>query len=405
MQVQTTFDIDNMPRLKYVPNSILERGLDLKQKKSRAARRKYIHKGQRKLLLAELKHLVEVLSSNLEYAIVVYVGAAPTLKAWLVHEMFPNIKFLMIDPKRFDIKIGKQNHFRNDDQVVYLGCIDQKRDMKYFDITSCEEVRGKLPAELVTDPLLDENNWDKYIDFIYQSDNAIYLNQHYLTLESSKFINKLFESKINYPEYTEAKTIFWSDIRSGGDEENPANCDVLHDIMLCILCMDIIQPDYSVCKFRNFYDGEINTKKAEKYINEINEKFGLDIYQIINDGKIPFYPGIIYNQAWKPPSSSETRLWVSKQDILDKKIHQYDNLIYEEVNFHYNQHPRLVGKYHNPLSGKFGLGKCADCALEGQIWYDYSAKFGVKVDDFIKKLSLVMPQQIINQEKYIHQCA
>lgn len=60
------------------------------------------HWGQRKLLLSEIEFLTE--HAN-EHTIVIYAGAAPgTHIQYLSRELFPKIKFVLVDPSPFSIR-------------------------------------------------------------------------------------------------------------------------------------------------------------------------------------------------------------------------------------------------------------------------------------------------------------
>jgi hypothetical protein len=98
---KVTLDLENDPRLKYTP------------KKDRLPRiypeldayDRFVHIGQRKLFLSEIQHLSAKLKSKDEVAIVVYAGSAASNKGWMEHLMFPNVKFLFVDPNMFKIYI------------------------------------------------------------------------------------------------------------------------------------------------------------------------------------------------------------------------------------------------------------------------------------------------------------
>lgn len=95
-------DMENDPRLKYTP------------KKNRLPRiypeldayDRFVHIGQRKLFLSEIQHLSAKLKYKDEVAIVVYAGSAASNKGWMEHLMFPNVKFLFVDPNMFKIYIS-----------------------------------------------------------------------------------------------------------------------------------------------------------------------------------------------------------------------------------------------------------------------------------------------------------
>jgi len=68
-----------------------------------------LHWGQRKLLLAEIEFLLicakDPISSTCNT--VVYVGAASGAHLTLLFQLFPNIKFILVDPAKFNKKVTK----------------------------------------------------------------------------------------------------------------------------------------------------------------------------------------------------------------------------------------------------------------------------------------------------------
>lgn len=61
-----------------------------------------LHIGQRKLILNEIQFLTRIPSN--EQAVVVYAGSAPSNKGAYLAALFPNIRFILIDPAKFDIR-------------------------------------------------------------------------------------------------------------------------------------------------------------------------------------------------------------------------------------------------------------------------------------------------------------
>ena len=59
-----------------------------------------VHIGQRKLFLSKLQFLINV---DTKYCI--YAGAAPDNKTHYLSQLFPDVKFILIDPNKFDIKL------------------------------------------------------------------------------------------------------------------------------------------------------------------------------------------------------------------------------------------------------------------------------------------------------------
>lgn len=406
------FDLDSDPCLEYLSQNRLGRSnnSEIKTKKNKGKKltdeeqlRLGMHRGQIKLAIAELHFLAEHLEQADEPAVVVYVGAAPTCKAMLHVLLFPNVKFLMIDPANFDIRVTeKNNHLHGFEEITYWSSIAAPRG-RYFDPISNEEKIGKMPNSLKSDALLVKENYGKYIDHFYNSDNKIFLNQQYLTIESADFLKELLESRVNYSKYKDAKTIFWSDIRSRTGN-NVTNENILDDNILCMLVMNKIKPQYSMIKFRAFYGNKIKEMPNMASVGLFGKTFGINPIQSTENGKILFYKGIIHNQCWRSSSSTETRLWLTLDNILAGPV-EYDNTKHEEVNFYYNMVSRIAGMYQS-YAPELYYGHCADCSIESYVWKLCENKFGIDAEKYCSFLDVILPHHALIDENdnYGHTC-
>jgi cap2 methyltransferase len=109
-----------------------------------------IHWGQRKLLLAEIEFLTKF---GVPGATVVYAGAAPGTHSQYLIELFPELKFVLVDPAPFSSKLTegprcllRQELFTDDVAQEYAG-----RDKVLFvcDIRSCDYT-------LISDPKVED---------------------------------------------------------------------------------------------------------------------------------------------------------------------------------------------------------------------------------------------------------
>jgi hypothetical protein len=83
------------------------------------------HLGQRKLLLSEIEFLsIVAKNNNLNNYLVVYIGAAAGYHFPVLHKLFPEVKFLLIDPNPFYSKLREQpdvyiiiNDYFTDDSI------------------------------------------------------------------------------------------------------------------------------------------------------------------------------------------------------------------------------------------------------------------------------------------------
>lgn len=177
-----TLDLDNDPRLKYA------------SKKERLPRlysalEKYnifVHMGQRKLFLSEIQHLSAKLQKD-EPAIVVYSGSAPTNKAWAEHLLFPNVKFLFVDPNMFNIFFNeeRESHYDrpNENGIIYYrnSKKNYNRDyriihpsIRYFDGEKEIIIDDKYSNSAPSDDKVDAHD-ERLIKHFYESDHYIYI--------------------------------------------------------------------------------------------------------------------------------------------------------------------------------------------------------------------------------------
>lgn len=93
-----------------------------------------LHWGQRKLFLSEVEFLTNVTEKDKEY-VFVYAGAAPGTHTNFLSNMFPNIKFILIDPVRFTAQETDRISIRQD----------------YFDDETAQEFAGRDDVVFVSD--------------------------------------------------------------------------------------------------------------------------------------------------------------------------------------------------------------------------------------------------------------
>jgi hypothetical protein len=389
LPTKLTLNLDEDPRLKYA------------SKKDRLPRiypelenyNKFIHIGQRKLFLSEIQHLSAKLKSKDEVAIVVYSGSAPTNKQIVECKMFPNVKFLLVDPNMYNIYYTtyRDSHYLHaedeENMVIYYGNsrtnfnpsygIGEKEcKIKYFDGENEIIVPEKYSQAAPVDNKIDEVD-ERYIKHFFESNYNIYINEKYYTNNTSRFVNKLFKQRQNYPKYKDCKTFYWSDIRtdSGGERDDyPDDLDILWNTAMMYNWVKIAEPDYAMLKFRTPYlNGESINFDRYRADFDMCAQLGNDIEKIVKTTKnFSFFKGEIYHQAWHGRISTETRLWIDGEDIRNNNVIIYDSIKYEETLFYYNCIRRTSMIHENKYSNiAIKFDHCADCSLESHIWQSY----------------------------------
>ena len=213
-----------------------------------------VHLGQRKLLLSEIQFLTKM---DNEY--ILYVGSAPGNKTYLLSILFPNKKFILVDPNKF---------------VLFLNDTDH-RQIKHPDIIH-------IYHEYPTNSNVYKNNKKEFneetVDFIKKSNYKIFIIEDFMTDDLAEILKKL-------------KPTLISDIRTnilGGDY--PKNIDLYWNNSMQYNWAKILGTD-SLFKIRLPFG-----KNDPSLLNEvsINEPFKEDY---INN-KFGFPKSDMYIQAW-----------------------------------------------------------------------------------------------------------
>lgn len=309
-----------------------------------------VHIGQRKLFLSEVQFLNDIK----EQAHIVYAGAAPSNKTGLLANLFPNVKFLLVDPNPFDIHGWKNPKYIKSDELHLLKTLN---------------------------------------------DRIIIIND-YFTVDMAKELNKI------YP-----KTYFISDIRTNSNPDKdgpPLTLDILWNMAQQYNWIRALKPELSMLKFRHpFYTEDI--EETLKLMQ--NEPYNTDFEMAKNDGldfaanlpskELFYFDGKLNLQAFPGESSTETRL------ITDgKKVVQLcSQKEYEDKLFWYNNISRpYIHHYNNNANQRIGFDHCNDCAIENHIWNEY-VKFrrdflklpAKPVLDYVKSLSQIIYRNLFRE--------
>ena len=140
---------DNSPELEY---------MERKQ-----APRTTIHLGQRKLLFTEIEFMTKYIPRD-KKTIVIYIGAAPGIHISLLIELFPNIDFMLYDPRSFDKKLYNYKnckifkcYFTTE---MSINLRNKLKDKNYYLIS---DIRSTTIEEDIEDDLLLQQEWVKIL--------------------------------------------------------------------------------------------------------------------------------------------------------------------------------------------------------------------------------------------------
>ena len=289
-----------------------------------------LHNGQRKLFLSEVQFLTD-LAGVVEY--VIYAGAAPSHKGFVLWSLFPKLKFVLIDPNRFEIFIHGKPHTLANKSETYV---------RY----------------LKTRPRKD---WLKYLR---ETDPGIFIIEDFFTEELATMFSAL-------------NSVFISDIRTNMVEDDfPTDIDILWNSAQQMNWIKALKPKFVMLKFRPpyFEKERIDEDELEDYQRADFAKAkarGMDFIANYNKGDFLYFDGTIFLQAWSGKASSETRLVFDRYD----KFRRYDSAEYENKFFYFMTIGRtLVHRRNEFADEKIGFDHCNDCALEAHIWRRYMDK-------------------------------
>lgn len=308
--------------------------------------------GQRKLLLSEIEFL-----SLYPKEFVLYVGAAPNWKGYFLAKLFPETKFIFVDPRDFEIFTDKKHtlHFDHPDIVYIKGSKDSRIKIAH-----------------------DVNSPD-ILDFIRNSKHRIYLLQDFFTIDYAKLFAPLDVHLI-------------SDIRTKYYSESPSDLDVLYNMAQQAIWIYHLGAKRSVLKFRQPYyqtdtrdEKEIMKQYADDYkdtFDKFKELFDVDMIEDYFNKKLRYLKGEIYLQPWKGNRSSESRLVITEANkIIDYNIEEYENKLY-----YYNTVLRTGTLHkHKYADKKLNIDYCNDCALEVYIWEKYVENHPDDIKNLIKE--------------------
>ena len=326
-----------------------------------------IHIGQRKLFLSEVQFLVD---NPAEYC--VYAGAAPGNKTHYLSQLFPDTKFILIDPNKFDLKLENMKSHRDvkHDDIIHMYSGYPTKSWEY----GCKKINK-----------MSEKEKDKALKFIIDSDHKIFIIENYMDSDYAKWLSPLDH-------------VFISDIRSNvGQNRYPTNLDIYWNSSMMFNWISELKPSMSMLKFRQIYADEgIEIKSMPEF--DLSKKFGIDFIADMKKGVYRMPKSVLYLQSFAGRSSSELRMWIDKKDL--KNIVIYDCEKIDDVMFYHNTINRGLCFHENDnASRELGFCHCNDCAIENAIWERYTAKYGDgNVHDYVAYLGKITGRPL----KYHH---
>ncbi len=367
---------------------------NLKYCRSGTLLKQSIHVGQLKLFLSEIQFLTDSLDSCTESAIAIYAGSAPSNKIPYIQKLFPNVKFVLVDPnEHFFMESPTSNQYdsKNVEKYVYYA-VSTKTKCPGYTARVAANVEPYINTYLTGVMLRQDADISVPVDLsdrIDKSSVMCHVIEQYMTDDIAEKLEPLCRKH---------KTIFMSDIRGQLNSTGyPTDYDIVWNSAMMYNWLSIMKPARHMLKFRCPY--EFGDKGAESYLREYNKhssthgdmkKCGIDFLSDIKRGKFVYLkPEYIWLQSFAPISSTEVRLIGS-----DTKLAEMDVKDYEDKIFYFNNIYRQYG-YHSDhedmLDYFMGIDRCGDCGLMCHIVKAYCAKPGAIVTE---------PKQLIAEVLY-----
>ena len=344
--------------------------------------------GQRKLCL-ELIQFLTVMEKSLDT--ILYVGSAPGQMHGYVSLLFPQVKFILIDPTDHNLFFGTQREFINDkytltdartmythsNKILYLydnGIISyssvspestlSEYPINIYDID--EDIIKKLDRLINMEEIAEiskrnrELKYPERVEKVLKSgDYNFYIFQDIFDIPEAKYFANILKN-INFA--------FISDIRSR--EENEINSDVFKNLVQQYVWTHILKPNVYKVKFRFTFQGSLDADSLN-VIKDYEEYLDFNPVQEYRKGVMTYLPGEIFIQPWAPVSSTETRL-IGNSDDLKKNNIIYNESEYNNKFFYYNTFLRPWVMHENEYINKEKfVDRCGDCALEIYILSKY----------------------------------
>lgn len=346
--------------------------------------RRVVHNGQLKLALSEIQFLTQALKYYLDACYVVYAGSAPSHKLGMLSSLFPNVKFVLIDPAEHYIMFddcegqARPTQYSPDrvDSLLYFKAaagnrfhLPQRAVNLYGQGVVPRSGQG-LAAEMVG-----------LAEAIRNAPQKIFIIEDFMSEDLARALAPLGEK---------SPLFFVSDIRTqdAATMAPPSNIDILWNSAQHLNWLKLLAPRRYMLKFHPPYpEDAAGRKKGLAEYRRRRETHGdiqrcadtVDFIKDYEEGRFVYLAGDhIFIQAYAPVNSTEVRLVGAAYDLAP-----YDMVEFEERMRFYNVYHRPLGNHLGAAAYedyRLGLDRCGDCAVATAILSRYLVKYFGAVD-------------------------
>jgi hypothetical protein len=305
---------------------------------------------------------------------------------FIIDQMFPNVKFLLIDPMEHVILYpNNATQYDHGDNMLYYKFTEGNRNRINSRVVNAY-VDGSVQ-------LIDRNKpnnvnarftLENIADTLFKTNHRYYILEDYFTNDLADLLGNITYDK---------KVLFCSDVRSnmfqsGDAEVHPGDIDILWNSSMQYNWLQQLKPilHSAMLKFRTpFFEpadkvGVEANKTKPTFAKEFNKsiRYGINFIANYQNNKFVYFDNKhIYVQAFPGETSTETRLVINN---FDKTI-EYDHTEYEEKMFYHNRVTRIFNffKTNEPyIDTHLGIDYCGDCASMICTLTNYYKKFNIK---------------------------
>lgn len=349
------------------------------------------HHGQRKLFIAELELLTMTHLRDERIKYFVYAGSAPGVHIGKLMELFPMLRFILVDPNEFNIsENGKIINYPEDDdhRVVYLASGAESS----YTLGRHKNIRG-VDGKLYPHDGSYKVPESEYVKEIASHPDArVFIIEKLMTRSLARALSEL-----------DGGIVFMSDIRTNS-ADTPTDGDLLWNMAQMFVWVAEMKPLYYSHKHRPILTDPVIEDYMVQDIADAKE-LGLDLLK----EPYVFLGGDVYLQAWTTRHSPETRL-VGKATFInggsDERLCGYLNTPtgykptsgdaghvrignvsyplyrsdiheYDQKMLYHNRINRGTIKYDTYADHEYGIDDCYDCSRESHVWEEYYIAAGI----------------------------
>ncbi len=356
-----------------------------------------IHIGQLKLFLTELEFLTDYLDSSDDPAFVIYAGSSPSNKIAQLADMFPAVKFILVDPHEHYVMYPGSDQYSDEHVEEFLYFVAAEGD-RYSLGTRRINFYSPDGPPVITPRGQKIGAWPLDIArVVVESSSRYFMIEDYMDMSLAGSLAALA---------SHGRVLFISDIRTlNEDEGQPTDLHILWNSAMMLNWLGVLRPAAYMLKFHTPYFNQSNIEQTyalAPYMHADFERSRVDFLADYLRGEFNFLRADkIYLQAFAGPTSSETRHVGTTLDIAP-----FDSREYEDKLFFHNRITRPFGwhtSHERYLDSVMGIDRCGDCALMCHIFEAYARKFGksdapAKINGWITRLLKTIKRGLVSPE-------